>query len=377
MKTLKSLLMLCAGLSFCACNSDNEPQFPEGKGAVTVKIVNPTTRTVGASAENLVVDGNVSFTLSHSSGTTEVSFTYDSSTGQYTLSQGAQNNPVEYVETDGDNLVFRFYNIGKPSSLAVSFNGGTANVGDFDEQITNWQDPSKVPAYGSTGNFVQTDNVLTHEDGRYQEWQCTINNVKIQLSRIEVQLTSGEFGDFDYVGVAGAYLDKIYPGGSPQNKSVVDYCLQFDNSGAKTGIEAILADNYMTADATLGDAALILKGDKVGNQVKISESGKIPGANTYYGYNLHPVGMPHFKLCLKVMKGSETTLQYAIINRYESSGEEIESLEPGTIYRITNLTLNDDNIGVNEEVGTLTYALTATVTKAQWTVVNTTGSWAQ
>ena len=36
MKTLKSLLMLCAGLSFCACNSDNEPQLPEGAAAITI-----------------------------------------------------------------------------------------------------------------------------------------------------------------------------------------------------------------------------------------------------------------------------------------------------------------------------------------------------
>ena len=47
MKTLKSLLMLCAGLSFCACSSDNEPQFPEGEGMVEVKIVSPSTRADG------------------------------------------------------------------------------------------------------------------------------------------------------------------------------------------------------------------------------------------------------------------------------------------------------------------------------------------
>ena len=68
MKTLKSLLMLCAGLSFCACNSDNEPQFPEGEGAVTIKIVNPTTRAIKPTSGNaeITVTGDITIKLYHS-----------------------------------------------------------------------------------------------------------------------------------------------------------------------------------------------------------------------------------------------------------------------------------------------------------------------
>ena len=67
MKTLKSLLMLCAGLSFCACNSDNEPQLPEGKGAVTIKIVDPSTRTItnGSGNQQITVEGDIYVTLSY------------------------------------------------------------------------------------------------------------------------------------------------------------------------------------------------------------------------------------------------------------------------------------------------------------------------
>ena len=84
MKTLKSLLMLCAGLSFCACGSDNEPQVLEGTGKVVVKIVAPKTTTRGTADANTTgndgkinVDGTYTVILSAAKGGGKQTFDAD------------------------------------------------------------------------------------------------------------------------------------------------------------------------------------------------------------------------------------------------------------------------------------------------------------
>ena len=76
MKLTKSLFMLCAaGLSLCACNSDDiKDQMPEGNGAITVKVTLPETRatvgaTTGAAGEDKVtVEGDIYVKLTAAKG---------------------------------------------------------------------------------------------------------------------------------------------------------------------------------------------------------------------------------------------------------------------------------------------------------------------
>ena len=70
-------------------------------------------------------------------------------------------------------------------------------------------------------------------------------------------------------------------------------------------------------------------------------------------------------------------IQYAIINKFKEGQTELNEFEAGKIYQVKNLTLNGDNIQVDEAGNELAYGLTAIVEQAKWSVVETTGSWAQ
>ncbi len=373
MKTLKSLLMLCAGLSFCACSSDNEPQFPEGTGAVTVKIVPPQTRAddASATADQQVVNGDIKLILTHNNGVTvEKTITY--SDGSYT---------GENVTKSGDALSVVFYNVVNPTLLTASMNEGVKSydtkkiTGDTPElQVV----PESIPVYGETQKFTKSGNVIKdNQSNDYVEYTASVQ-LEIPVARLEIQIGVGtSFEGFSSVSLAGAYLDNIKPTG---NGNATDYYLKWDNSQTKSAdgtdeaAYAILCDNYMTADATLGANAKVLYGNDAVE--------KLPATDKYFAYNFFAGVSPEFKLCLKVV-GSDNenpipAIQYAIVNEFKDTSYADVVFEKGKIYRVTNLTLNGTNIQVDESGAELQYALTATVEQAKWTVVtNVNGSWAQ
>ena len=404
MKTLKSLLMLCAGLSFCACGSDNEPQFPEGSGAVTVKIVPPTTtRTddIAFTNGNTVVNGDIKLVLTHNGSvepTREKYIYYNSSDHNYYLTKTVEGESVAFsdVLTVTDNsMKVTFYNIGVPTSLTASMNSGikdysTVNIatGSPNLQVS----PEQIPVYGEvteSTDFVKSGSVIpdsNDDNNKYVEFTTTVE-LKIPVARLEIQVGVGNsFTGFSSVTLVGAYLDGIKPTG---NGAVTDYYLQYDNSSTKKSSEglespyAILCDNYMSSDATPGTGSIALFGTDA------SDVEELPSAETCFSYNFYAneedastVPKPKYKLCIKVEaeQGEEPipAIQYAIVNEFvDNNGDEV-SFEVGKIYQITNLTLNGNNIQVDESGTELTYALTATVKQAQWTVVtNVNGSWAQ
>ena len=128
MKTLKSLLMLCAGLSFCACSSDNEPQFPEGEGVVKVRIVAPQTRAeqTASGANDILVTGTYSVILVDSKGTHETTV---QGTGTAT-----------------------FDNVAYPKSVTVKLehdNGASSKASYELSDLASLQVlPAKIPVYG-------------------------------------------------------------------------------------------------------------------------------------------------------------------------------------------------------------------------------------
>ena len=136
MKLTKSLFMLCAaGLSLCACNSDDiKDQMPEGPGMIEVKIINPSTR---AELETITVDGSITVTLY-----------YD---GDKSLSQ---------TVAAGSNTPVRFWNITDPIKVTASLNDG---IEDYSQVLINSDgtgegvtggnlqaEPANIPAYGET-----------------------------------------------------------------------------------------------------------------------------------------------------------------------------------------------------------------------------------
>ena len=84
MKLSKSLFLAFAGLGLFACSNEDvtDNQFPEGLGAVTVKLVNPslsraiTTPTDGtAGSTTIPIEGYITVSLYESSDLTKVAQT--------------------------------------------------------------------------------------------------------------------------------------------------------------------------------------------------------------------------------------------------------------------------------------------------------------
>ena len=396
MKTLKSLLMLCAGLSFCACNSDNEPQLPEGNGAVTIKIVDPSTRTItsGSGNQQITVEGDIYVTLSYTlsgSQTATKKIAYDSGTGKYS---------VDGNEFTTGNPEVTFYNIGTPNSVTVSMNGGVASYNDIAINGTtsytpgtmsavtgNMQAaPASIPVYKSSTSFKKTGEILKNGEVEYIEYESTVDlNGTIPVARLEVQIQAGanildgtDNHDFASVAIQGAYLDHILV--TPNATGTTNYYLAGDESATKK------------ADGT-GDAANAILADSYGTPYALSSGTFAPAkegeTSKYYAYNFYPTTTaPIFKLCLNVTKATGATdeiptTQYAIIKNYtygtnapagKNEGDAVV-FEKGYIYTITALELNADNIQIDEEGTDLAFALTAIVTRAQWTPLAINATW--
>lgn len=388
MKTLKSLFMLCAGLSFCACSSDNEPQLPEGTGAVTVRIADPiSTRMVDGALDDLdneanteIVNGDITLTLTHTGqgGTVTKTMAYNSGTNKYTVDG-------HDVTVSGTDLVYTFYNIGQPTGLTASMYGGVASyatkkiTGDTPElQVA----ADRIPVFGDDNGFRKTGDVVNDGNDDYVEWETTVT-MDIPVARLEMQIAVGnDFEGFSSIKLAGAYLDMVKP---TESGTVTNYYLQYDNSStakatATDGNDrfAILCDNYFEAEGDVKDDATVILGTGAVSM--------LPAADQYFAYNFYPEGAtPDFKLCLNVVSNDVNNpipaIQYAIVKFVEDDGQGGTTpitFEKGSIYRVTNLTLNGSNIQVDEDGTDLAYALTATVVRAKWNIVTTVnGTWEQ
>lgn len=363
MKLTKSLFMLCAaGLSLCACNSDEKELFPEGTGAVTVKITNPSTRSIiDAASTSGVVTGDITLKLTHGGGEKVVTLTY--SEGSYEASDGGT------VTTDGNNLKYTFTSIGAPSLLEASMYGGVADYSNvaINAETPKMQAPStEIPVYGST-----TDFGTPAKDGNIYKYNASVV-MTIPVARMEINVSVGDMSQFGSVELLGVYMDKIYATGGATGNAT-NYKLPGDAGETATGSDAILYDTYLTADNTYDSSKSIkLTGD--------GAASVLPKTSGYYAYNFYPNGdNPEFKLLFKVTpkqgEASIPTYQYAILNSYKINDAPV-TFEKQKIYKI-DVTLADDNIQIDESGTAMTYSLVATVTQASWEVKPVTGGWAQ
>lgn len=363
MKLTKSLFMLCAaGLSLCACNSDEKELFPEGTGTVTVKITNPSTRSIiDAASVGGVVTGDINLKLTHGGGVTEVTLNY--SAGSYTASDGGA------VTTEGNDLTYTFTGIGAPSLLEASMYGGVAN---YSSVAINAETPkmqassTEIPVYGSTTSFGEPV-----KDGNIYKYNASVT-MTIPVARMEINVTVGEMSQFGSVELLGVYMDKIYETGGATGNAT-NYKLPGDVGATAAGSDAILYDTYL-AEGNTYDSNKSIK--LTGNDA----ASALPKSNGYYAYNFYPNGdNPEFKLLFKVTpKQGEASIpiyQYAILNSYKISDTPV-TFEKQKIYKI-DVTLADDNIQIDESGNAMTYSLVATVTQASWEVKTVTGGWAQ
>jgi hypothetical protein len=255
MKLTKSLFMLCAaGLSLCACNSDeNVNQLPDGVGMVEVKVYSPETKavTTGSPDGEIKVTGPITVTLYA---------TFVGSDGK------TESTPPEgmSVVLDGTNTTAKFWNVKNPTKVTASVNGGTDTYASIAINDTTMQvAPASIPAYGeakpslsnnsSSPNFSDPDdekvNANTGDNNKtYQIYTADIV-MKIPVARLEVSglsLTTGS--KYTSLTLGGVYLDHISLNGPAWSDggfktfacSPDDYA--FAATGTGTGAEAILKD---------------------------------------------------------------------------------------------------------------------------------------
>lgn len=397
MKVNKFFMLGLAGLAFAACSNEEEigNQFPDGNGAVSVRILNPAvTRAVVAGTTESNGD-NVQIT-----GTLTVTLTYDTD-----KTQSISINASDITSS----TVLKFWNITNPSKVEASVNGGQEDYSSVQINATSpamQAMPNVIPAYGaaignddikltnqsgtpdlnnqydennsSTSGKTETGAVEGDDKKTYQMYSAEIK-MEIPVARLEVsgithiEHPEGSSCKFKTLTIDGVYMDCLYETGSAT--STTNY---YWGTNASTGLpigigtkEAILKD-----EINLGVSFLKTAGAASAPMFP-SEAGKV------YAFNFYPGEQnPIFKIYFAQAEAADNASpilqpRYAMISKYKASADATEELkmEAGKIYRIKSAKLDDGNIIENEDGGDLVYGLTVTVEEATWEVVDIVAEW--
>ena len=412
MKMNKFFMLGLAGLAFAACSNEEEvTSFPDGGGAVTVKLVNPSvlTKTVTdptVGNDNVTITGDITISL------------YDGQTASVSQTMTLPSTSI----TSSTELTF--WNVTSPKKITVSINGGINSYTGI--SITDLQDnPANIPAYGQTENFKLTgtmgspdpDNAYNaaqktgtesgansgDENKQYQIYTAKVT-MAIPVARLEVsgikhkshpqQATPGtDVCEYTTLTIKGVYMDNLYTQGGEYSEnydagttdfynsvfgngtSIQDYCWEAGKN-LGTGLTAILKDE-ITEDEEVGENFL---------EANVSwPKNTDEDAAQVFAYNFYPAAddnMPKFKIYFDTSVSSDPTNnpkpapRFAMITSYKTtSGSLLEAFVPGTIYRITNAELVDGNI-IGDESGNTLYGVEVTVKEAEWSVVDITADWA-
>lgn len=379
MKTLKSLFMLCAGLSFCACSSDNEPQLPEGEGKVVVKIVSPTTRMItsptnGANGDNIELTGTYTVTLTASS------IDGDAETKTKSIT----------IDADSPTKVAEFSKVVGPSKVTVSLNNGAFNYPSAITSEIGHAGVQNVPAYGETKTFTPETKV---DDVVYTATvKMAIPVARLEIGNITVDTEKSEFTKLN---VAGVYLDNLRTNGGnysvddegtasyASTESTTNYYFSLEDSDiyGKDDTEenaAPLADSQ-NGDFFATDSPITTLPTNSQNVFAYNFYGAKPGTQfpntndpTTYSYN------PQFKICFsesQLKTEGASIPRYAMITTYKSTDNIPIVLENGKIYRVTAAKLKDENIRDDEDGKNVEYSVEVTVEDAVWTIQDINADW--
>ena len=312
MKLNKFFMLGLAGLAFAACSNEEEVenQFPEGKGAVSVRIVTPTLNTRNAGVATSGDDG-ASVSLK----------------GDLTVTLTGSNGYNETITIDANEIdqstVLKFWNVETPQKLTVSINNGAYSYTDVDLSTLQVA-AADAPAYGETTTFSKSsattgqkpdhneDNDVKEdgteqgadEDGAddntvYQMYEATVT-MHIPLARLEVSnIKHTEHSDdnciFTSLIANGAYLDGYTTIGGT-----------YSESGFKAGGSA----GDFSFDGVSGSGSQSALRDVIGT----GDSGvSFMGGETLAGpftYNFYANGTnPIFKIYFKCLYKSRTNHQ--------------------------------------------------------------------
>jgi hypothetical protein len=369
--------MLCAaGLSLCACNSDDiKPSF-EKEGAVEITIVPPTTFTratdqaaSGEDGATIKVTGDMYVTLKDGSGSKTKKIASDAVTKSVKF--WGVNNPQSVVVTmNGGQESYETTLITASSTNAISYLDETGASKSDNVNFSLQAAPSSIPVYGKTTDFKLTDEVETNNGTNYQMYTARVE-LEIPVARLEVSVkrTSASTA-FSKLDLKGVYLDNIKP---TDGGSFLNYKHPNDNSTTVSGQNvAILYDTHETVIAFTAANAIA----PASNVYSYNFYGWDGDPSTQAAYN-NPQVKLYFSNVVAAAGGQPVPVnQYAIIKKFKNSSDEEITLQNGKIYYIKNINLIDTNVGPVESGDQLEYAVEVTVVEAQWTVALTTGEWA-
>ncbi len=363
MKLTKSLFMLCAaGLSLCACNSDDKLQVPEGPGMIEVKIGSPATRV--NTGDKINISGTITITLTHNEN--------------QTLTQ-------EVVVVDGQvdprQQTVKFWNVVNPQKVTASINGGIASYTaiDITQESGNGgnlqADPADIPAYGETQTFTLTGTMKPtgtedvasgyksgDEDKTFQKYAAKVQ-MAIPVARLEVGAitheahTAADDCFFKNLKIKGVYLD---------NTSTDGYGGTYSN--LSSAYSEVGSENYNG----IGDA-ILKKTVDAPTDATFAES-----AFNFYATGGTPTFKVYFSSADFAAGGNDQNREaWAMVTKYKKENDvEITEFENGKVYVISDITLSDEYI-LGDEENNAVYGVEVTVREAVWTVQLTSVEWAQ
>lgn len=380
MKMNKWFMLGMVGLAFTACSNEEElgNQLPNGNGsgAISVKIVKPTTKTL-STGTTVAVTGNITVSL------------YEKTDLENGVPK-ANAQPKTLTVNTNNVQELTFWNVIDPGLITASINGGVSTYASTtitsnapSTEIPMWKvAPANVPAYGETSTFTKTggtgspdmDNdgttetgaVAVNENNKYDMYEATVT-MAIPMARLEVGLITLDPDQDVYATLeyTGSYLDKYSTnGGAYENGAFKAVTSGFGNYWFEDNVGAIGQGESALKYAASADHDFV--------DTPISEGGLF---NFYAGTT-----NPQFKLYFKtgtMADNGQTNIQfprYAMITKYNTATQNDITLQNGHIYQITNVTLDPGNLIPDEEGNTM-YGVTVTVEEAEWTVETLTGEW--
>ena len=411
MKMNKFLMLGIAGLAFAACSNEEElaGQFPEGNGAISIRIVNPvTTRAIVAgNTQNVTVTGPVLITLEADNGNQTIALTANQ--------LEAVTNPTD--GTDAEEI--KFWNVQGPNKVTVAMNGGQASYDlvsiTDNSSVTmsqgvshqrNMQSVAGVAAYGETSTFTASgldtpdlsDNVYetgaTSSDNgkKYEMYKATVT-LAIPVARLEVDgimhvqthITTPKDCKYATLTIDGVYMDNIMANGAGVTiaTSRVDYKFPGDTGETASGADAILSDAIDPSESFLQNKSWpAAEGQVFAYNFYAPTTAQAAQFTTQAQKNaINPQFKVYFKSATGKGNNEIAAPRYAMITKYRAKGsanpdDEGIVLEAGKIYRIVDAVLDDENI-IGDEGGNTQFGVNVVVEEAVWEVVEIKADWAE
>lgn len=366
MRMNKFFMLGLAGLAFAACNNEEEVGNSniEGTGMVEVTIQSPATRFVqtATTGTSVIVGGDITVEVYNAEGI---------KLGSAVINR---NNPDEDATT---TYTAQIFNVQNPTKVVAYCNDGKAVYDDEDIAITDTRlqnEPQSIPAYAEATLSAEDINgeMVNPDNGKGYKRYTKELALQIPVARLELKGVKHVDEDasckFATLTINGVYLNNIYA----------------------TKDAAAATDTYSWNEkSTEGGANFPILYDVVGEfgtGVDFKSGTAFPTeASKAFAYNFFAgtdKELPELKIYFNSATASSTDdpvtqPRYAIVKSYKTTdGEPITEFTPGTIYRITNVGLDDKYIGPNEGGETL-YGVEVIVEEATWSVTEIEADWVE